>query len=125
MNGLPFQFLAEVDPQDIMNSMRNLDPSVRERLIVVGSITLITLFIAIWVVFFRGGGGKSRSRRHRRRQEHSEKPAPIVTDAPKEAEDGERRHRRRRREHRPRNPTLAETGGLPPKRPNSPPDSDI
>jgi hypothetical protein len=25
--------------------------------------------------------------------------------------------RRRRREHRPRNPTLAETGGLPPRRP--------
>jgi hypothetical protein len=25
-----------------------------------------------------------------------------------------RKHRRRRRAHRPRNPTLAETGGLPP-----------
>ncbi|MCX8107768.1 MAG: hypothetical protein N3G20_03080, partial [Verrucomicrobiae bacterium] len=35
------------------------------------------------------------------------------------AEDfSHRRHRRRRRrrEHRPRNPTLAETGGLPPPR---------
>jgi hypothetical protein len=28
---------------------------------------------------------------------------------------------RRRREHRPRNPTLAETGGLPPIRPGGPP----
>lgn len=27
------------------------------------------------------------------------------------------RHRRHRRDHRPRNPTLAETGGLPPPRP--------
>jgi len=33
------------------------------------------------------------------------------------------RRRRRRRGHRPRNPTLSETGGLPPKRPldQSPP----
>lgn len=31
--------------------------------------------------------------------------------------------RRRRREHRPRNPTLAETGGLPPPRPEPPPQS--
>jgi hypothetical protein len=34
--------------------------------------------------------------------------------------DSDRRRRRRRREHRPRNPTLAETGGLPPVR-NQPP----
>ena len=32
-----------------------------------------------------------------------------------------RRKRRRRREHRPRNPTLAETGGLPPVRPEDQP----
>jgi hypothetical protein len=32
-----------------------------------------------------------------------------------------RRHRRRRRDHRPRNPTLAETGGLPPPKPQDPP----
>jgi hypothetical protein len=32
-----------------------------------------------------------------------------------------RRRRRRRREHRPRNPTLAETGGLPPIRTEAPP----
>jgi hypothetical protein len=31
-----------------------------------------------------------------------------------------RKLRRRRRDHRPRNPTLAETGGLPPIRPDGP-----
>lgn len=40
--------------------------------------------------------------------------------------DGHRRHhRRRRREHRPRNPTLADTGGLPPKRPNDQPPPSV
>ena len=48
-------------------------------------------------------------------------------DAGLDDEDGEEeksagtRHRRRRREHRPRNPTLAETGGLPPIRADKPP----
>ncbi len=37
-------------------------------------------------------------------------------------EDKRERKRRRRREHRPRNPTLAETGGLPPIRTERPPD---
>jgi membrane protein implicated in regulation of membrane protease activity len=33
-----------------------------------------------------------------------------------------RKRRKRRRKHRPRNPTLAETGGLPPNRPERPPE---
>jgi hypothetical protein len=36
--------------------------------------------------------------------------------------DRRKRRHRRRREHRPRNPTLAETGGLPPVRTGRPPD---
>ena len=45
------------------------------------------------------------------------------------SEDGaappEKRRRRRRshHRHRPRNPTLAETGGLPPIRPEDPPEA--
>jgi hypothetical protein len=31
-----------------------------------------------------------------------------------------RRHKRRRRDHRKRNPTLSETGGLPPKNDDTP-----
>jgi hypothetical protein len=34
-----------------------------------------------------------------------------------------RKWRRRRRDHRPRNPTLAETGGLPPIRQPRPPET--
>ena len=42
-----------------------------------------------------------------------------------EEDDGSGKHKRRRRkkkrDHRPRNPTLAETGGLPPEKPGNPP----
>jgi hypothetical protein len=48
-----------------------------------------------------------------------------LTSAPKvdrESDDGTpRRKRRRRRAHRPRNPSLQQTGGLPPLRPDDQP----
>jgi hypothetical protein len=63
-----------------------------------------------------------RGRRRRQHHHHHASPAanPIVPVLPKDDEDEDgrpsrrrRRKRHRRREHRPRNPTLAETGGLP------------
>lgn len=51
----------------------------------------------------------------------------LDADEPGDEAQGEglerrrRRRRRRRRDHRPRNPTLAETGGLPPIRTEAPP----
>jgi len=51
----------------------------------------------------------------------ADNPSP---DGESQSNDGEvirRRRRRRRRNHRPRNPTLAETGGLPPIRTEPPP----
>ena len=66
---------------------------------------------------------RSRAGRHGRR---AESPAQPVTYDEDEEEDhhhhGRRRRRRRRhrRDHRLRNPTLAETGGLPPPKPPEP-----
>ncbi|MCP5519658.1 MAG: hypothetical protein H7A45_20655 [Verrucomicrobiales bacterium] len=57
------------------------------------------------------------------REDSPDSPAPVA-DPELESSGHHRRHRRRRprREHRPRNPTLAETGGLPPRRePGQPP----
>lgn len=50
------------------------------------------------------------------------KPSATDDDEDSETEEGKPRHRRRRRKHnhRPRNPTLAETGGLPPLRQGDP-----
>jgi uncharacterized iron-regulated membrane protein len=61
--------------------------------IMVGAFALIAIGALIWVVYFR---------RTRRKHRHK---------------------RRHRRERRSVNPTLAQTGGLPPPRPPDPPDA--
>ena len=72
----------------------------------------IALVVMIWAKFFRKAG-EAETKHH------------WLQDAAEE--DSDRGHSRRkkrkrlRREHRPRNPTLAETGGLPPSRPGDPP----
>lgn len=74
------------------------------------AVGVIVVGFIIWAVFLRrppeefSGWGPSHSK--------YQPPAP----AGEGSETHRRRRRRRRREHRPRNPTLAETGGLPPIR---------
>jgi hypothetical protein len=62
-------------------------------LIVSGAIVLAALVALIWIALFRKDPAQQHKRKHHR---HGKK--------------------RRRREHRKLNPTLAETGGLPPIR---------
>ena len=94
-----------------------------QTLMVVGVLLVTSLLVFIWAAFFR-----SQRRRHRHHHYHypepSEPPAPGT--APKNQHDTKflarlKRRRIRRREHRSRNPTLAEAGGLPPIRPDEPP----
>lgn len=67
-------------------------------------VSSIILALLVWAVFIR-----SRPK--------SQKRGVILDDGTGSGgeESGRRRRRRRRREHRSRNPTRAETGGLPPK----------
>jgi hypothetical protein len=77
-------------------------------LLLVGLAILVLLIVILWAIFIR-------------------KPTEVRSSTPKlsqstpqvtETEDGRlrirKKHRKRRRDHRGRNPTLAETGGLPP-----------
>ncbi len=67
-------------------------------------VVCIVLGLLVWAVFIR------RRPKNRKRG--------IILDEESSSggdESGKRRRRRRRREHRSRNPTRAETGGLPPK----------
>jgi len=73
--------------------------------VLIGALGLLAALI-IWAVFFR----KSEGRRERGRILDSEGVEPV------ELSHRSRRRRRRREKHRPRNPTLAEAGGLPPVR---------
>ena len=81
--------------------------------LILGAIALLVAAIFVWVAFIRG------PRKHpevRNRKVLEAKPNPNVTVT----EDGRERHRKKRREkrreHRQRNPTLDQTGGLPPPR---------
>jgi hypothetical protein len=88
----------------------SLGSGTKDALIIFGAALLLTLILFIWAMFIRHpkrqskafGGGDRRERGF------------LVTDA----ERGKHRSRRRKHRHtkRRRNPTLAETGGLPPIR---------
>ena len=62
----------------------------------------------MWAVFIRK---PARRRERGRLLDKAPEPRARAEDAPA-AKSG--RRRRRREKHRPRNPTLSETGGLPP-----------
>jgi hypothetical protein len=106
----------------------------KDVIVIVGVGLILAIALILWAKFF---WKRSRRRaRHRHQRESSvtpvadELPAAEAGDEGEGAEPGKRRHRHRRRitrrEHRLRNPTLAETGGLPQRRENgTPPPSGI
>jgi hypothetical protein len=102
----------------------NLTPGAQERLIIFGAIGFVTALVLLWAALVR----KKRRRRRSHHHSHSSSSRPAEAPEAPKAEatlappEKRRRTRRSRRRHRPRNPTLAETGGLPPVRPGSPQD---
>ena len=115
--------LADAETDEIMSSWRFMDPSTRAGLIIFSAIGLVILLVLLWAVFLR----KSR-RRHSRHHSHEHSSSPNeAPEAPNDEGDLSppqkgRKARRTRRRHRSRNPTLAETGGLPPVRPEDSPE---
>ena len=101
----------------------------QELLWIAGAAFGLLLLLLVWAKYFRGS---HRHGRHHSRRRHHSSPTAVASGGPAteagtediedEATPPHRRHRRRkrRRDHRTRNPTLAETGGLLPLRPNEP-----
>lgn len=123
MISIPIMLAEELEVQDVVASWR-ANSSALSSYIVVGAIALVTLLVLIWAMFFRNT--KRRHRSHHHSHEHSSAPA----ESPATGSNGEdaslSRHKRRRwrrsqRHNHSRNPTLAETGGLPPIRQDEPP----
>jgi hypothetical protein len=105
-----------------MRPLRLLSPTAREGLFIFGAMASTTLLAMAWAMFLR----RKRHRRHKHHHEHwhaSQETETLMdsndADTPSEPEKRRRRHRSGRH-HRPRNPTLAETGGLPPIRTQDP-----
>ena len=88
-------------------------------LVFFGSFALLTLALFAWAIVFR-------KQPHRHHHHHHRKPAAA---APPDKSSGKgvfARHKHRRKQHRPVNPTLAETGGLPAARdPKTPPKAHL
>ena len=92
--------------------------AVKGPLLILAIALGLALVIAIVIMTMHRDGGAKQSRHGR--------PARLSTAKPMApGEEGDRRkkrrrHKRRRRDHRKRNPTLSETGGLPPKNEDDP-----
>jgi hypothetical protein len=84
-------------------------------MVIIATGLALGLMLLLWARYY-----VRQRKRHSHRHEHRADPLPGVSlDGPEGDEErdhhGRRRRKRRlRRDHRPRNPTLAETGGLPP-----------
>ena len=109
-----------MEPEYVVASWRKMEPGTREGLLIFSALVLVILLVVIWAVYFR----KPPRRRHHHHHSHASTREPKLSETEQDALSRKpRKWRRRRREHRPRNPTLAETGGLPPVRPQGPGDT--
>ena len=104
--------LAESGFQWLTSNWRQVNTATRQYVVLLGSVAALAVVAVIWAVCFR-----KEKRRHRLehrapngwgKNPNTEEPLIVVTTSGK--------RKKRRREHRPRNPTLAETGGMPPAR---------
>ena len=110
-----------MEPEHVVNTWRKMEPGTREGLVVFGALVLVILAVVLWAIYFRKPPKRHHHHYHRKRSHGSvdSNGTEILDDSlsPKH-----QKKRKRRREHRPRNPTLAETGGLPPIRTEGPPE---
>jgi hypothetical protein len=102
----------EVTPEDLKRAPGRLPGfQLSDLLMIIAAALLVLTAVVLWAVFIRkpkADVGRTRVYKSRPREE--------------ETEDGMIRKRKKvkkpRREHRTRNPTLSEAGGLPPVRPD-------
>ena len=106
---------GEVEISSTPPKLPKLDLRWQERTILLASLALVVVALFAWAMFIR----KRRRRRHGFRRHHH-----SIRERADELKNEIRRRRsmrarKRKRKYR-RNPTLAETGGLPPIRGNDP-----
>jgi hypothetical protein len=132
MSAMPTMFAEVLTLDEAWAQWGKMTDGMRQTLILLGALGAVAIgvWIVVWVFFFR----TPRRHHHRHRHGHhhgghherESSPGPAgeaaATDGEDEPSHGRRKRRHRRREHRPLNPTLAETGGLPPVRTGDPPE---
>ena len=115
-------FLAGLLSDDPIPGFSGVGDAMKEHLILLGALLLVAVVLIAWAYLSRRTRRKSARREERRHRHSIKEAAKGVAEIHKYVKE---RQGGRRREHRPRNPTLAETGGLPPIRSDtqSPPTS--
>jgi len=100
-----------------------MPPEWVDIMIVLGVILAVALAVFFWAVIFRKEGTSRRKHHHHHHHHHRTSYREQFKIGVGGIKELFRRHRHRRhRHHRQINPTLAETGGLPPLRgPDKPP----
>lgn len=78
--------------------------------VVAGVGLVLMIVLAVWAKFFRSGNGDDSKCKDEFR---TVPDASSLSDNHSTSDRRRKKRRRRRRDHRPRNPTLSETGGLP------------
>lgn len=106
-------FLAQIDFKDALAANMHKTSASRNGLtLLFAAFGMITLLILVWAVFIRKRPAEASRRYSHSTGEHGS----VGRNNPGASTSDHDRRRRRRRRRRPRNPTLSETGGLPPIR---------
>ena len=108
---MPTRMLALLNPGN-PNTGGFLD-SLRGPLLIVAIALGLALIIAMVILAMHRDDDGRRSKRGRAARLTGSKPMALGEEGTQRKK--RRRHKRRRRDHRKRNPSLSETGGLPPK----------
>jgi hypothetical protein len=103
--------LAEADAGGVGSSMTE---EARYRLFSVTVFAVVILAVFIWAAFIRKQKGK-------RRRIYKRHPHIWQQSEDGEKRRGRHRHHRKRAPDLPQNPSLADSGGLPPRRPDDVP----
>jgi hypothetical protein len=105
--------------EDLQPNWRTAGSATYQYLIVLGAVVVVSAMVIAWALYFRKQH-HHHPHQHSHGHHHEWGKNPDAQRVEVAAEQSHHHHKgRRRREHRPRNPTLAETGGLPPVRSRS------
>jgi hypothetical protein len=117
MKVLGEMFLAGAFEEQVRRATQDREVHTREWLLGASLALAIGLTLALWF-YFRS---RKASDKHDRERLSQMTQSRTHEDHAGDTEDSgrrRRRKRRRKRDHRPRNPPLSQTGGLPPPRPD-------
>lgn len=115
-------FMAGVLDDSPIPGFSAMSSAMKESLILLGALLLVSTAVLLWAYWSRRSRRRAarREERNRRRQDLVQNTAKGAAEIQKDVKE---RSGGRRRQRRPRNPTLAETGGLPPVRSDPSPSS--